>query len=92
MDNKETFLADTWAKYRDEVVPDDAGETQLHETKIAFYAGCAAMFGAMDTELYSGPEEFELFMKVVSKELEAFVDDIEIEHEAIVAKQQKRTN
>jgi len=40
-------VGEGWASYLSAVVPVAAGEAQREETKRAFYAGAAAMFGAM---------------------------------------------
>ena len=40
-------IGEAWASYREQVVPREAHAVQIEETKRAFYAGAAAMFGAM---------------------------------------------
>lgn len=35
-------LFDAWAKYRAQVVPEDAGKNQIIETRAAFYAGAVS--------------------------------------------------
>ena len=40
-------IGESWASYLAAVVPPGAGEAQREESKRAFYAGAAAMFGDM---------------------------------------------
>jgi hypothetical protein len=40
-------IGEAWASYLAAVIPAGAGETQREESKRAFYAGAAAMFGDM---------------------------------------------
>jgi hypothetical protein len=37
-------VAEAWASYEREVIPDTAGATQRKESRRAFYAGASAMF------------------------------------------------
>lgn len=48
-------IASEWDKYRREVMPPDAPPTQIRECRLAFYAGAAALFGAVIGVL--GPED-----------------------------------
>jgi hypothetical protein len=41
------MIGESWADYLAKVVPADASAVQREECKRAFYAGAAAMFGAM---------------------------------------------
>jgi hypothetical protein len=41
------FLNDQWESYKNEVLPDNASEIQLEETRRAFFAGAVVVFGAM---------------------------------------------
>lgn len=41
----EKTIADNWRSYHRRVLPPDAGPIQVRETRRAFYAGAAMMFG-----------------------------------------------
>ncbi|TFH40740.1 MAG: hypothetical protein E4H01_16075, partial [Lysobacterales bacterium] len=41
-----------WQSYRVNVVPHDAGEVQLKETRNAFYAGAAILFTTLTSETF----------------------------------------
>lgn len=40
-------IADEWETYKKEVVPPQAGENQVYETRQAFYAGASIVFGTL---------------------------------------------
>jgi len=55
-------IAKEWARFSDMCVPEKASEVQQSETRKAFYAGCASMFGTMIRELKAvpdGPDEID---------------------------------
>ena len=45
-----------WQSYRKLVVPDDAGEVQVNESRQAFYAGAAVLFEGIIGGLDGGSE------------------------------------
>lgn len=45
-----------WKSYRELVVPDDASDVQIRETRQAFYAGAAILFQALMVALDPGTE------------------------------------
>lgn len=67
-------LAALWASYRQEVLPQGAGEVQIVETRRAFYAGAAGLFYAIMRNLDPDAEPTERDLAMVSdlaQELEA---------------------
>ena len=52
-------LETEWASYRTAVVPKDAGEIQVEETRRAFYAGAAALYSVVMRMLEPGAEATE---------------------------------
>lgn len=40
-------IGDIWQSYSDNVLPADAGDVQIRECKLAFYAGAASMMEIM---------------------------------------------
>lgn len=49
-------IAKAWASYRQRVVPTNAGQVQVEETRRGFYAGAAAVFGSVIDQLSPGDE------------------------------------
>lgn len=49
-------IAAAWEQYRNLVMSQDASDTQLAETRLAFYAGAAACFGIV-TSVEPGDDE-----------------------------------
>jgi hypothetical protein len=41
------MIGEAWASYVANVLPADAGEVQVEETKRAFYSGATSMYSAM---------------------------------------------
>lgn len=56
-----------WASYLAGVVPADAGETQVEETRRAFYAGAASLFGFLMRQLDPGTEPTEGDIRALSE-------------------------
>jgi len=74
----EHYLGNCWKEYLNDVVPDDAGITQITETNHAFMAGAAVMmngFQRSPVEL-ANEQEFEQFMMDIVSAIEAYVDGI----------------
>ena len=55
-----------WESYRNLVVPKSAGDTQIAETKQAFYAGASVLFHAIMNVLDPGEEPTEKDLDVLS--------------------------
>lgn len=69
------IIGSAWLKYREIVVPKDAGSVQLRETRCAFYGGAQALFYSMLNSLDPGPMETEedlALMADIAAELQAF--------------------
>lgn len=54
-----TPIEDEWNDYRKTVIHKDAGEAQIAETKLAFFAGAASLFTAIMRCLSPGPDPSE---------------------------------
>ena len=79
VDSQEGRVAKQWASYRESVMHPDAGVDQVRETRMAFYAGCEALFAVMMTAFDPGPEPTEADMAVmeeVHQELQRFAVSI----------------
>lgn len=46
----------SWISYRDDVMPKNAPAVQIHECRLAFYAGAVALFGEITNKLDPGDE------------------------------------
>lgn len=62
-----TEIEAAWSRYRDGVLPADAGQAQVFETKRAFYAGAMALWGAA----LASPRDLET-IAALRLELDAF--------------------
>lgn len=49
-------IGELWIDYRTHVIPKDAPDTQIKESRRAFYAGAAALFQTLVTMLDPGTE------------------------------------
>jgi hypothetical protein len=68
-----------WNSYRTEVVPPDAPEVQVRESRRAFYAGATWLFATLSVDLSPGAEPTEADIAVLSeidKELHEFENAI----------------
>lgn len=78
---KRQWLREQWETYR-LIIPKQAGEIQLIETKRAFYAGAGAMFDLM-TNTTPGPhvqqEDLDK-LTTIAKELVNFIEREKEEH------------
>lgn len=54
VEEKKRRIGELWSEYRRQVVAAGAGPLQVEETRRAFYAGAATLFGALMNVL--GPE------------------------------------
>lgn len=64
-----------WQKFREQVLPQGASQTQVEDTQAAFYAGAAAMLGALGeiTDCAADEEEACRLMATVDRELKKFM-------------------
>lgn len=72
-------LREAWESYRKKVVPAGAGEVQVRETQLAFFAGAQAIFSRLVNGLEPGSEPTEADLMMVSdldQELRQFVEGI----------------
>ena len=73
-------LADEWKEYATRIMPKGAGQTQHVETRRAFYAGAAAMFGLMTGGLDADKEPTDLdvaYVESLNQELKQFLRDLD---------------
>lgn len=69
------FISRAWDSYRRLVVPEAAGETQVNETKQAFYAGAVMLYEAImqaSERADESPGEDIRFMQGLENELHEF--------------------
>lgn len=72
-------LAEQWRFYLDDVIPKGAGQTQVQETRRAFYAGAVACFAVLNSFLDGGTEPTDAEIQRVEgmvQELEDFSKSI----------------
>lgn len=72
-----------WASLKIMVIPADASETQLHEMRMAFFAGAQHLFGSIMSILDPGEESTENDLKrmeLISDELQRFIADFSLKH------------
>lgn len=68
-----------WSSYSANVLPEDAGDVQVQETRRAFYAGAASMLRLVTTGLDEGSEATEADLQRltdIDDEVQAFADDV----------------
>lgn len=78
MTNK--YIESAWINYRAMIVPADAGDVQVNETRQAFYAGAACLFQTIMVMLDPGtaPTDADMQrMSDVQTELDAFGQEID---------------
>jgi hypothetical protein len=63
--DKELLIEKAWLSYRQKVIPPNAGETQVTESRRAFYAGAAALFNTFMNIFEPGEEPTENDLRVV---------------------------
>lgn len=69
------YIEKSWESYRKLVVPADASETQVRETRQAFYAGASIIFTGMIHIMDGGDEPTDADMKRmmdIQLEIDAF--------------------
>jgi len=72
-------LAEQWNGYRRSVMPPTVGETQLRETRRAFYAGAQALQQVMLHGVSNEPDMTdgdERLMRAIDAEFERFAADV----------------
>ena len=72
-----------WLGYRLHVLPDDASEVQVSETRQAFFAGAQHLFASIMNVLDSEVEPTERDLRrmgFIHQELESFIRDFENQH------------
>lgn len=71
-------LREQWESYRDNVLPVGAEEVQINETRLAFYAGAAALWSVVMNMLSPGAEptdDDEQAMAEIEQELKSFAGE-----------------
>lgn len=74
------YIEAGWKGYRDMVVPKDADEIQVRETRLAFYAGASVLFETLMLALDSGDEPTDADMQRMADlqaEIDAFGQEID---------------
>lgn len=70
-------IADVYREFEKKCLPADAGANQRIETRRAFYAGCATMFGLVTSMCSTdSDDDGEALLSRLSSELEAYVDEL----------------
>ena len=70
------YLAPHWEAYQEDVIPVDAPEIQITESRRAFYAGAHALLTAMRAAMDPGEEltdNDKQIVREIDEEIEAFV-------------------
>jgi len=71
-------IASQFESYQEKVIPREASETQVRETRLAFYAGASAMFAILEvigTDRVSEAEGEQILMDA-AQELRAFSESV----------------
>jgi hypothetical protein len=78
MNHKHADLDVAWEDYASKVIPDNAGSTQVEETRRAFYAGAAVVTGFMMswTELSLDTKDGAAAMKSLVSQIEVFITSV----------------
>lgn len=74
------FIEAKWQSYRKLVVPPDASETQVRETRQAFYAGASIIFTGLMFIMDAGDEPTDADMKRmmdIQNEINAFGQELD---------------
>ncbi len=69
---KRCYIRESWNSYRREVIPADAPQVQIVESRKAFFAGAVALLGTIMNGLTAGPNstpQDEQMMLDISSEL-----------------------
>lgn len=76
---KKRRIESQWLIFRSNVVPANAGSVQVEETRRAFYAGAATLFGTIMDLLEPGAEATEndlQAMDEIARELAEYTDSL----------------
>ena len=68
------YIANGWKSYQSMVVPKDAPDVQIKETRQAFFAGAAVLFETLMMALDSGDEPTDNDLKRMA-DLQAEIDE-----------------
>lgn len=74
------WIERSWQSYRRMVVPADAGDVQINETRQAFFAGASILFTALIHGVSEGPEvqpADEQLMADLQREIDEFGQQID---------------
>lgn len=80
--SKPKFIESGWDSYRQIVVPADASEAQVRDTRRAFFGGAAILFQTIMLAMGPGTEESEAdlrFMESIQAEVDEFGLEIDLE-------------
>ena len=83
--SKKSMIGIGWKEYCRFSIPDDVSAVQLHETRKAFFFGAATMFYGQLAIFQDGEEATERDLAIrddVHNELDAFIDEMEVEGES----------
>jgi len=78
-----TPIADAFSKYRQMVVPRQAGDVQVRETRQAFFAGATVLYTLLMGGLEDGQEPTENDLKTIetiADELQQFGSQFDVRH------------
>jgi hypothetical protein len=73
------IIESAWLDYREKVIPADAPDIQIDETRKAFYAGAGQLFQSILRVLGPGEEPTDADLTImdgIQEELEAFLKDV----------------
>jgi hypothetical protein len=74
----DTPIGDSWRRYRAEVVHPEAGDTQLHETEVAFYAGAATFLSVMAKSIKPDTENSLEGIRATMRVIETMKTEIDL--------------
>ncbi len=78
MNHKHADLDEAWRDYQEMVIPDNAGLTQIEETRRAFYAGAATVAGFMMnwSSMDLAPKDGAAAIDSLTAQIETFIETI----------------
>ena len=83
LDNEATgAIKKAWLSYVSAVLPEQCGIVQYDESRKCFYAGCACMFGLLQSAP-SDDEEVAHYVEKIAKELQHFQKQLMVEIEEL---------
>lgn len=74
-DKRRRAIERLWESYRTMVVPADASETQIRETRQAFFAGAAILFEGILQNLSSSEDEITEADMTLMADVQAEIDE-----------------